>query len=91
MVPVMATLSGTMFMRLPPWMAPTVMTAGSSMLLSWRLGMVCKPRMICELTTIGSMPDQGRAPCVCLPVTSIQNWSAAAMAGPLRHDSQPAG
>ena len=31
------------------------------------LGIVCSPMMICDATTMGSIPSHGYAPCVCFP------------------------
>ena len=62
MVPVMATLSGTMFMRLPPWMAPTVTTAAAcgSTLRDTR---VCSAITMEAAATTTSVALCGMAPC----------------------------
>ncbi|HSM19590.1 MAG TPA: hypothetical protein VK844_04385, partial [Hyphomicrobiales bacterium] len=67
-VPSISTESGMMLCRTPPLIAPIVTMAGTSVMSSWRLTMVCRPTTICAATTIGSTPFQGRAPWVCLPV-----------------------
>ena len=83
-VPSISTDSGMMFSRLPPLMAPMVTTAGAVVMLSWRLTTVCRPLMICAEAEIGSTPDQGCEPCVCLPVTLTLKPSAPAIIEPTR-------
>ena len=48
-----------MFWRTPPSILPTVTTAGSSVMSTWRLTIVCRPTTICDAATIGSTPDHG--------------------------------
>ena len=68
-VPAISTLSGTMLVRIPPRIIPTVTTAGVSVRSVCRLVSVWMPRTICDAATIGSIPFQGRAPCVWRPLT----------------------
>ena len=83
-VPIISTESGMMFSRLPPLMAPTVTTAGSCEMSTWRLTMVCSPSTTCAAVTIGSTPSHGIAPCVWRPVTLMRKRSALAIVGPER-------
>ncbi len=72
MVPTISTSSGTMLWRMPPLIAPTVTTAGFAVMSVWRLTTVCIALTICDETTMGSMPPQGRAPWVCRPLTTMR-------------------
>jgi hypothetical protein len=74
-VPSRSTVSGMMISRLPPWLEPIQITAGSFDRFNWRPTIVCKPMAICDVLTIGSMPVQRKPPCVCLPVSLIANVS----------------
>jgi len=58
-VPSISTSSGMMLFRTPPWIAPTVTIDGASDESTWRLGIVCSPRTICDAITIGSTPSHG--------------------------------
>ena len=84
MVPRISTESGMMFCRTPPLIMPTVTTAGSRVMSTWRLTIVCRPSTTWAAVTIGSTPYHGMAPCVCRPSTLMLNESALAMAGPGR-------
>ncbi len=63
-VPIICTSSGMMLKRTPPLMAPTLTTAGMSVMSICRLTIVCRPTTICAAATIGSTPPHGREPCV---------------------------
>jgi hypothetical protein len=62
------TWSGMMFDALPPWMLPTVTTAGSTGLFS-RDTMVCRPSTMRAAITTGSIALCGNAPWPPLPYT----------------------
>ena len=51
-----------MLKRWPPLKMPNVTTAGSLLMSSWRLTMVCALVTISAAVTIGSMPFHGIAP-----------------------------
>ena len=74
-----------MLKRFPALKMPTVRTEGSVVTLTCRLWIVCSARTICDAITIGSTPSQGRAPCVCRPLTVIRNVSDPALRWPARH------
>ena len=77
----MATDSGMMLNRWPPWTMPTVTTTGWSG-CTFREAMVWSERMAWEAMTTGSTPACGCAPWVCTPVMVALKWSTAASAGP---------
>ena len=83
-VPRSSTESGMMFSRTPPLIAPTVTTAGSRAMSTWRLTIVCRPSTTCAAVTIGSTPRHGIAPCVCRPAMVMRKRSALAIVGPER-------
>ena len=83
-VPTISTDSGTMFSRLPPLIWPIDSTAGSLLMLSWRLTMVCSAVTTWAETTIGSTPFHGKPPWVCLPLILMRTVSPLANCGPLR-------
>ena len=78
-VPIISTFSGTMLLRTPPWIAPTVSTEGVSVASTWRDTIVCQPSTIWLASTTGSTPAHGRAPCVCRPSTFTRKLSDEAM------------
>ena len=84
LVPTNSTDSGMMLLRMPPLIAPTETTAGYSVMLTWRLTIVCSASTICEAVTMGSTPPQGREPCVCRPLTTSLKRSDAAISEPSR-------
>ncbi len=84
MVPINSTCPGMMLERMPPLIMPKLSTIGCTVRFIRRLTMLCAAVTMSDAATIGSMPSHGRAPWVCLPLTTILNESAAAMNGPLR-------
>jgi hypothetical protein len=83
-VPTSRALSGMMLLRTPDWNWPTVTMAGSSVMLTLRLTMVCSAVTICAPITMGSTPCHGVAPWVWRPLIVISKLSEPAMKGPLR-------
>ena len=81
-VPAIVISSGMIFSRTPPFILPTVITTGALVSSDERATIICRPVYICVATAIGSMPDHGCEPCVCLPLTLIENQSLAAIAAP---------
>jgi hypothetical protein len=61
-----------------------VMTAGSWLMLSWRLTTVCRPSTTWLAATMGSTAFQGDDPWPPRPSTSMRMLSEPAMSGPLR-------
>ncbi len=75
------TSSGITLNELPPWMDPTVTTAGSNGEVS-RLTMVCRASTIWEASTMGSFALWGTAPWPPTPRTVMSTASTLAMMGP---------
>ena len=72
-----------MFRFVPPWMEPTVITAGSSADVS-RLTIFCRARTISDATTTGSFVRSGVAPCPPTPRTVMstrRDWPVAGTTG----------
>ncbi len=84
MVPVISTVSGTIFGPVPPLMLPMVTTAGERVRLALRLTTVCTPLITWAEVTMGSMVFQGMPPWPWLPVTLILSMSLAAVVAPVR-------
>jgi hypothetical protein len=90
-VPCSSALSGTMLKRWPPSKMPNVTTAGSWLMSSSRLTIVCDAVTISAAVTIGSMPFHGVAPWLCLPCTTMRKVSELAIAPPARTATVPTG
>jgi hypothetical protein len=75
------TCSGMMLATVPPWMLPTVITAGSIGLFS-RDTIVCKPRIVRAAITMGSTVVWGAAACPPRPKIVISIVSAEARKRP---------
>ena len=71
-------------------MTPTVSTLGASG-GRFRDRTVWSASTSCDAMTTGSTLRCGAAPCDCLPLTVIQNWSMAASAGPGVYPTRPTG
>jgi len=84
------TSSGMMLRFVPPWIAPTVTTAGSSGEFS-RLTIVCSASTISEARTTGSFVDCGDAPWPPIPRTVTSIESPLAMTYPGVYEIVPAG
>jgi hypothetical protein len=82
------TSSGMMLCLVPPWIEPTVTTAGSVGLTS-RLTSVCRSRTSLAAMTTGSMVVCGWAPWPPLPRSVTSTLSTLASAGPSRDASVP--
>ena len=78
-----------MLWAVPPWIMPTVSTAGWNG-STFRATTCCSRVMICAAVTTGSTVWWGQAPCPPRPVTVTRSSSGAAMTGPDAKAMRPA-